>query len=182
MTYDMAGYQVPLLSFVGYSNSGKTTLLVKLIEIFIQRGQRVAILKHTHLQTVESDIQGTDTWRFWEAGTAHVAFLTPDRIVHTHRYARLPPLSEALQGIHDVDLVLLEGYKQGPIPKIEVIRAANVPEPIPDLEGRIACVTDLPDLPFDVPYFGFEDLDALARFIEAWADLSSPLSKELEKG
>jgi len=155
-----------VVSFVGRSNSGKTTLLEKLIALLRQRGYRVGVVKHTLRAGVETDLPGTDTRRLWEAGAEHVAFVTPDRIVHTRRYAELPPLEAALAGVGDVDLLLIEGFKYGPYPKIEVVRAARDPALIPDLEGRIACVTDVPDLACDGPIFPFDDVAGLADLVE----------------
>jgi len=156
----------PIVSFVGRSNSGKTTLLEKLLVLLRQRGYRVGVVKHTVRADVETDLPDTDTRRLWEAGAAHVAFVTPDRIVHTRRYAEPPPLEVALAGVGDVDLALIEGFKYGPYPKIEVVRAARDPALIPDLEGRIACVTDVPDLVCGVPQFAFADVKGLADFVE----------------
>ena len=156
----------PIVSFVGRSNSGKTTLLEKLIVLLRQRGYRVGVVKHTMRADVETDLPGTDTRRLWEAGADHVAFVTPDRIVHTRRYTELPPLEMALAGVRDVDLVLIEGFKYGPYSKIEVVRAARDPALITDLEGRVACVTDVPDLACAVPRFAFDDVARLADFIE----------------
>lgn len=158
---------IPIIAFAGRSNSGKTTLLEKLILLLRQRGYRVGVVKHTVRADVETDLPGTDTRRLWEAGAEHVAFVTPDRIVHTHRYAELPPLEMALAGVGDVDLVLIEGFKYGPYPKIEVVRAARDPALIPDLQGRIACVTDVSDLPCGVPKFAFDDVVGLADFVES---------------
>lgn len=158
---------IPIIAFVGRSNSGKTTLLEKLIGLLRERGHRVGVVKHTVRADVETDLPGTDTRRLWEAGAEHVAFVTPDRIVHTHRYAELAPLEAALAGVRDVDLMLIEGFKYGPYPKIEVVRAARDPALIPDLQGRVACVTDVPDLLYGVPKFAFDDVVGLADFIES---------------
>ena len=78
----------PIVSFVGRSNSGKTTLLERLIPLLQQRGYRVGVIKHTLRQNIETDIPGTDTRRMWDAGADHVAFVSADRIVHTRRYHR----------------------------------------------------------------------------------------------
>jgi len=165
MMGDVMG-RFPVVSFVGRSNSGKTTLLEKLIVLLRQRGYRVGVVKHTLRENVETDIPGTDTHRMWDAGAEHVAFVTPDRIVHTQRYAQAPTLDLALAGIHDVDIVIAEGFKRGPFPKIEVTRAARDPNLIPDVDGRIACVTDVPDLECAVPRFAFDDVVGLADFVE----------------
>ncbi len=157
---------VPIVSFVGRSNSGKTTLLERLIPLLQQRGYRVGVIKHTLRQAVETDIPGTDTRRLWDAGAAQVVFVAGDRIVHTRRYAAPPTFEMALAGIADVDLVIAEGFKHGSFPKIEVTRAARDPHLLPDVEGRIACVTDVPDLAHELPHFGLDDVAALADFIE----------------
>lgn len=161
-----SGTSLPLISFVGRSNSGKTTLLEKLIPVLMARGHRVAVAKHTHQKGVETDIEGKDTRRLWDIGAAHIAFVTPDRIVHTHRYAETPPLEAALVDIRDVDLIIVEGYKLGSYPKIEVVRAARHPVPIPDLENRVAFVTDMAELCCDTPCFGLEDIEPLTDFVE----------------
>jgi molybdopterin-guanine dinucleotide biosynthesis protein MobB len=114
---------IPCLGFIGRSNSGKTTLLEKLLGELGRRGYRVAVVKHTLRPDVETDFPGKDTRRLWDAGAAHTVLATPDRIVHTRRYATPPTLAEALAVVHDVDLILIEGYKQGDFPKIEVVRA-----------------------------------------------------------
>lgn len=167
-------HSLPVLGFFGRSGSGKTTLLEKVIGELARRGYRVAVLKHTRARNVETDLPGKDTRRLWEAGAAHTAFLVSDRIVHTHRYAAEPPLSEALAGIHDVDLILVEGDKHDALPKLEVVRAACDPQPIPEITGRIAYVTDVADLPDaeGLPHFSLEDVPALADFIERQLSLT----------
>jgi len=131
----------------------------------------VAVVKYTHHRHLQTDQPGKDTWRFEQAGAVHTTLWSPDRVVHTHRYARPPSPDLVLQDVHDVDVILIEGYKGGHYPKIEVVRAARVdshpedPVLIPDLEDRVACVTDLPDPPFEGPTFPFYQVDALADFI-----------------
>ncbi len=174
----------PIVSFVGRSNCGKTTLLEKLIPALTKRGYRTAVVKHTHHREVETDVPGTDSRRLWDAGADHVTFVTPNRVAHTHRYETAdateaaPSLAEALRGIHGVDVILMEGYKAAgfikskraadthPVPKIEVVRSACDPAPIPGLKGRLAYVTEIPDLSRTLPCFKFEDLTGLMDFIE----------------
>lgn len=158
---------IPCLGFIGRSNSGKTTLLEKLLGELGRRGYRVAVVKHTLRPDVETDFPGKDTRRLWDAGAGHTVLATPDRIVHTRRYATPPTLAEALAAVRDVDLILIEGYKQGDFPKIEVVRAARDPHLVPGVVGRIACVTDVSGLDCAGPRFDFAALPALADFIEA---------------
>ncbi|MBN2006233.1 MAG: molybdopterin-guanine dinucleotide biosynthesis protein B [Anaerolineae bacterium] len=158
---------IPVVAFVGRSNSGKTTIVERLLPVLKARGYRVAVVKHTLRNDIESDLPGKDTRRFWDAGAAHTTLATADRIVHTRRYEDVPSLEMALRGVCDVDLILLEGYKEGLHPKIEVVRAARDPHLLHDLAGRVACVTDVAGLPWDGPCFGFDDIPALADFIVA---------------
>ncbi|MEA3309267.1 MAG: molybdopterin-guanine dinucleotide biosynthesis protein B [Chloroflexota bacterium] len=157
---------IPCLGVIGRSNSGKTTLLEKLIGELTRRGYRVAVLKHTRHPGVQTDLPGKDTRRLWEAGAVHTTFLTPDRLVQTQRYAEEPQLARVLAGIRDVDLILIEGYKRSAFPKIEVVRAARDPHPLPGIAGRIAYVTDLPALAGDLPLFELNAIEPLVAFVE----------------
>ncbi len=157
---------IPIVAFVGRSNSGKTTVVERLLPVFGARGYRIAVVKHTLRRDIESDLPGKDTRRFWDAGAVHTTLATADRIVHTQRYDAPPSLEIALRGVGEVDLILLEGYKDGSQPKIEVVRAARDPDLLPDLAGRVACVSDVSGLSWDGPCFGFDDIPALADFIQ----------------
>ncbi len=158
---------IPVVGFVGYSNSGKTTLLEKLLVELNGRGYRVAVLKHTYRAGLETDIPGKDTRRLWEAGAAQTILYAPDRLVSTLRCVEEPPLAAALALVAPgADLIIVEGDKRGAFPKIEVVRAARAATLLPDIEGRVVCVTDVPELPWDGPRFGLEAVGALADFIE----------------
>ncbi len=156
-----------VVAFVGRSGSGKTTLLTQVIPALAALGVRAAVVKHAPDHAVVTDCPGSDTHRFWAAGAQHVALAARDRVVHTHRYAADPGLSATLSGVHDVDLILLEGYKRSGVPKVEVIRGACNPQPLSGLVGRIACVTDVTDMVLEVPCFGFDAVAPLAAFLMA---------------
>ncbi len=156
---------IPTIGFVGRSNSGKTTLIEKLLAEFARRGLRVAVVKHTMHRHVETDIPGKDSRRYWEAGAAQTVLVAGDRVVMTRR-AREPSVDEVLAEIEGVDLIIVEGHKQADYPKIEVIRAARDPNRIPGLEKIVACVSDLPDLDCGpLPRFSFEAIVPLADFV-----------------
>lgn len=158
--------QIPMVAIVGRSNSGKTTVIEKLVPLLAEAGVRVAVVKHAPIHGVQTDVAGTDTFRFWEAGARHVTLVARDRIAQVHRYGDgAADLTAALRDIHDVDLVILEGFKASPVPKIEVIREARDPDPIDGLEGRIAVVSDVAGLELGCPRFGFAGLSDLAAFI-----------------
>lgn len=155
----------PMVAFVGRSGCGKTTLLEQVVAELTRRGYRVAVVKHTRHHDVATDLPGSDTRRFWEAGAAEAMLVTPDRVARVRRCAVEPALEEMAATITDVDLIVVEGYKQAALPKLEVVRAACDPEPIPTVEGRIAFVTDVPALAGDLPCLDLNDSQAVADFI-----------------
>ncbi len=159
--------QVPILSVVGKSNSGKTTLLVKLIPELKRRGLRVATIKHHSRPGFEIDRQGKDTWRFAEAGSDHVVLAAPDKIASIRRLDREMSLDEIADGIKDVDLILTEGYIRSEKPAVEVVRAERSQDLISNPEQLIAVITDS-RLEVDCPQFDLDDASSIADFIERW--------------
>lgn len=157
---------IPIVSFVGYSGSGKTTLLEKLIHELKRRGYRLAVIKHHHERIIQFDRPGKDSWRFAQAGADHVVLAGPDGAAHLRTFTQKPTLAEIASGIQDVDLILTEGYKDAAAPKVEVRRAQAESSPIPDLDNRVAIVSDQP-LRLGVPQFDLDDAERLADFIEA---------------
>ncbi|MCB0211551.1 MAG: molybdopterin-guanine dinucleotide biosynthesis protein B [Anaerolineae bacterium] len=157
---------IPIVSIVGKSNSGKTTLLEKLIPVLRRRGYRIGTIKH-HAQTdFEIDYPGKDTWRHYEAGAEAVLISAPGKMALIERSSdTVPPVIELAQRIKEVDLILTEGFKSDTTPKIEVVRAARSQAPVCVVEDLTALVTDIP---FDLalPCFGLDDIEPLADFIE----------------
>lgn len=156
----------PIVSVVGKSNSGKTTLLEKLIPELRRRGYRVGVVKHHAHADFEFDVPGKDTWRMAQAGAEAVAIASPGKIGLVRRMEREPSLDEVVALFADgVDIVLTEGYKWAGKPKIEVSRAARSTTLICDPSELLAVATDHPlDLP--VPQFGLDDITGLADLIE----------------
>lgn len=163
---DMAKLErIPVVALVGRSGSGKTTLLVALIAALSRRGVRVAAIKHSPLHHVESDVPGTDSYRYWEAGAAHVGLVATDRVVHTQRCQNEPDLAAVIADVVGVDLILLEGYKRSSVEKMELIRSACDPIPLEGLTCRVAYVTDVAMPAADCPVFGLDEVDRLANFL-----------------
>lgn len=158
------GSLIPVISIVGgKSNSGKTTLLEKLIREAKQRGWRVATIKHD-VHGFEMDQPGKDTWRHDRAGADVVAISSPKRIAILERVSEDQPLNEILSRIEGVDIIFTEGYKHADKPKIEVFRAAVHQELFSKLEELIAIASDVK---FDngIPCFGLDDAQGICDLI-----------------
>jgi len=153
----------PVISIVGKSDVGKTTLLENLIRELKARGYRVATVKHD-AHSFELDQPGKDTWRHAQAGSDHVVIASPARIAHIQRIERELTLPEIVATIDDVDIILTEGYKRGPAPKIEVSRAEKGRELLCSREELVALVTDQP-FDMDVPQFELNDTKGLADLV-----------------
>ena len=112
---------IPIVSVVGKSNAGKTTLLEKLIPELKRRGYRVATVKHD-AHSFEMDEPGKDTWRHRQAGADVVVISSKDKMAMIRRVDEELSLLEIADTITGVDIILTEGFKRGPAPKIEVSR------------------------------------------------------------
>jgi molybdopterin-guanine dinucleotide biosynthesis protein B len=163
----------PIVSFVGKSNSGKTTVIEKILPLLKKRGLRIAVIKHA-LHGFEIDRRGKDSFRHKAAGADAVVVASPS-CVAVVRDASNPALDELLQYVSDMDLVFTEGFKRERHPKIEVLRAERGgPLLCADDPTLTAVVTDLA-VSLSVPVFGLEQIEDLAGFIverflkEAWS-------------
>ena len=154
-----------VVSIVGRSKSGRTTLLEKMVRELKQRGYRVGTVKHHSHPGFELDRPGKDTWRHAEAGSDHVVIAAPDKVASIRRVDREPTLDEITAAMSDVDVVLTEGYLRSGRFKIEVVRAARATEPICEPDELLALATDLP-LAYAVPRFDLDDAAGLVDLIE----------------
>lgn len=144
-----------ILSIVGRKGAGKTTLTVALASELARRGRRVMTMKHTH-HTADVDRPGTDSWRHFQEGRAErVLLATPGmRVLFERGEDEYDPIALARRHLADADIVLAEGFKDAPIPKIEVFRSSVASSPIYDAGSAeaalwAALVTD--DLDFEAP-------------------------------
>ncbi|WP_258359634.1 molybdopterin-guanine dinucleotide biosynthesis protein B [Moorella sulfitireducens (nom. illeg.)] len=157
--------KIPIISVVGKSDVGKTTLLTKLLPEIKRRGYRVATIKHdTH--GFDIDRPGKDTWRHAEAGADVVVISSPTKIAIIEKVEAELSLDAIAERIENVDLIITEGYKRGDKPKIEVHRAAVSSELLCTPEELLAVATDEP-LPVDVPCYDLDDAAGLVDLIEA---------------
>jgi molybdopterin-guanine dinucleotide biosynthesis protein MobB len=157
---------IPIISVVGTSDSGKTTLLEKLIPELKARGYRVATVKHdTH--GFDVDHEGKDSWRMKRAGADVVIISSPSRIAVIQDVDRDHALEELRDRLRlDVDIIISEGYKRGPHPKIEVFRMGHRPDLLcgPG-DNLLAIASDVP-MELGVPCVDINDAKALADLIE----------------
>ena len=118
----MANKGIPLVSFVGRSNTGKTTVIERLIPILRERGLKVAVIKH-HPHDFEIDNPGKDTYRYKQAGATMGILASPQKVAVVEDTETELTLEEIItRYIHDVDLLIVEGFKREEIPKIEVFQ------------------------------------------------------------
>jgi molybdopterin-guanine dinucleotide biosynthesis protein B len=154
------------IGIIGYSNTGKTTLIEKLIPLFTARGLRVAAIKNAH-HGFDMDRPGKDSFRYREAGAAQVLIATGLRWALLTETAQRPAtLDELLAELAPCDLVIVEGFKsEGHIPRIEVRRQTNTEPPIfPHDANVIALATDRP-LDTSLPQLDLDDATKIAAFI-----------------
>lgn len=155
--------ETPVVSVVAFSGTGKTTMIEKLIPVLTSRGLRVAVIKHD-AHDFEVDKKGKDSWRMTQAGAAVTAICSATKAAIMEN--RPVTMETVISRVYDVDLIITEGYKHGPWPKIALMREANgKPLPVPP-EECIAIMSDV-HIETETPQLSLEDVDALADIIIA---------------
>jgi molybdopterin-guanine dinucleotide biosynthesis protein B len=165
-----------VIGFSGYSGSGKTTLVESLIPAMRLRGLRVSVVKHAHHQ-FDVDHPGKDTWRHREAGAFEIVVASSKRLVMMREFEQPASLSvhHLLAELYEgVDWVLVEGFKQSDLHKIEVWRAASCqPVRYPNDDFIVAIATDSPDQlpqPTNLDVLDLNNPDALVDWLLRYAD------------
>jgi molybdopterin-guanine dinucleotide biosynthesis protein B len=146
----------------GWKNAGKTTLAERLVAEFVQRGWRIATIKHAH-HAVDIDRPGTDSWRHRAAGASEVALVGGQRYAIMREQAE-PTLAEVFSRLAPADLVLIEGFKSDPHPKIEV-RADNTRPMEMAAHNIVAIASDERPPAGALPWFTRNDIATIADFI-----------------
>ena len=153
-----------VICIVGRSQSGKTTLIEKLIPVLRNKGYRIGTIKHSH-HIFDFDKSGKDSWRHKDAGAEAVIIASPGKIAMV-KNDHQGTLDSLVDYFSDLDLVITEGYKGARKPKIEVVRAARHDDALLREDSHLAAVVTDADLEIEQPVFGLEDIDNLADFIE----------------
>jgi molybdopterin-guanine dinucleotide biosynthesis adapter protein len=164
-----------VFGFAGWSGSGKTTLIEQIIAHLSSTGVRVSLVKHAH-HDFDFDIPGKDSYRHRKAGATEVLVTSAQRYALIHELNGGEELNwkEAVSQISPCDLVLIEGFKRAPIPKLEIWRA-DVGKPLlfpTDTHICGICTDDTLPLGLKEPNgqrFGLNDVAVIAAFVRASA-------------
>ena len=157
---------IPIVSIVGKSGSGKTTLLEQVIGRLTGKGHRVGTIKHD-AHDFEIDYEGKDSWRHKQAGASTVVLASRNKVAVVKDVKKEWSLERlALAFADDHDIIITEGFKQSPFPKIEVIRKACSLKPLCSKDKTlIAIATDI-KARGKLPRFDINDIEGIADFIE----------------
>jgi len=168
----MKAFATKVFGIAGFSGSGKTTLIEQLIPRLTARGLKVSVIKHAH-HGFDIDRPGKDSYRHREAGASEVMLTGAQRwaLLHELRDEPEPTLDEYLAHFSPCDLVLVEGFKNEPVPKLEVYRPANGKPPLwPENPNVVAVATDEP-VKTHLPVLDLNDIDAIAEFVVTTLEL-----------
>lgn len=173
-----AGGSTPVIGIAGWKKSGKTTLAENLIAEFVRRGLKVATVKHAH-HDFQIDDDATDSARHRRAGASQVAIVSAKRwaLITELRDAPEPSLAQVISRLEPCDLLIVEGYKSAPIPKIEVRRSAAFgSEPLAGSDPNvIAVAADHATDGYGRPVFALDDIAKIADFIAGALELRKAL-------
>lgn len=157
---------IPVVSIVGKSNAGKTTLIERIIPELVRRGYRVATIKHD-VHGFEIDHEGKDSWRHKKAGASTVVISSPWKIAVVNDVDRDHEIGEIRElYIRDADIILSEGYKRNDFPKIEVYRTELKRELLCRKEDNLIAVASDQPLDVEVPCVALNDAAAIVDIIE----------------
>ncbi len=168
-----------VFGFAGYSGSGKTTLIENVIPVLIEQGVRVSLIKHAH-HAFDVDQPGKDSYRHRQAGATEVMLTSASRWVLMHEIVGQPEpeLPQQLRRMSPCDIVLVEGFKKQPIPKLEIHRKAHgAPFLFPDDPHIVAIASD-EAIDTAMPQFALDDYQTIAAFVLTNAAQFDPDSQE----
>jgi molybdopterin-guanine dinucleotide biosynthesis protein B len=147
------------------SNSGKTTLIEKVVRILKKRGLRVAVVKHAS-KGFELDHRGKDSWRFREAGADAMVLVGPDSLALIRTIEQEPSLQEIEEIVGNADIVIREGFKHDAVNKIEVFRTGVTGiQPLCLADPSIIALVSSDPVGVSIPRFDWNDAASVADFI-----------------
>jgi len=167
MTNNRNSNHPPIFGIIGWKDSGKTTLVERLIEEFTIRGKVVSAIKHAH-HSFEIDHKHRDSYKFRSAGARRTVVVSRNRwaMIHELRDEEEPALEELLDHVGACDLVLIEGYKNAAFAKIEARNSANNNKPLSPQDSHIVALAIRGEMQTDtLPVFDIDDISSIADFI-----------------
>ena len=161
------------IGFAGWSGSGKTTLIEKLIPQFTRRSLRVSLIKHAH-HTFDVDQPGKDSYRHRQAGASEVLVTSSRRWVLMHELhgEQEPKFEEQLRHLSPCDLLIVEGFKYAPIPKIEVWRAETGEPLLHSNDPHFVAVATDARIESRLPILDLNNVDAISAFVVTHLELA----------
>lgn len=171
-----------ILGIAGWSGAGKTTLIVRIIPLLRARGLRVATIKHAH-HGFDIDIPGKDSYEHRAAGAGEVIVVSPRRVAQVQELLgeAEPGLPTLLRRLGPCDLVLVEGFKHAPYPKLEVFRTmSGKPPRHPDDPTIAAIASDIGFPGVNLPRVHIDDLPAIVELALAHAEPVDAVLRRIE--
>ena len=173
---DAPAAPAPAVAFIGYQNSGKTTLVEKVIAVLTARGLRVGSIKHHGHHRFDIDVPGKDSWRHAEAGSRHVGLICANRYAEYADTDQEFPLDDLLERYTDVDVVIVEGYKTAGLPNVVVarsgvdrLRGSSSLDLVDDATLAIACNDTLANhIHINLPVADINDAATVANVVEGY--------------
>jgi molybdopterin-guanine dinucleotide biosynthesis protein B len=160
------------IGFIGYSNTGKTTLIEKLVPLFTAHGLRVAAIKHAH-HGFDMDRPGKDSYRYREAGAQQVLIATAERWALLTETPRPATLVDLVAQLAPCDLVIIEGFRsEGTFPRIEVRRRNNTEPPLFPHDPNVIAVAADHAVETSLPVLDLNDAAKIATFVTSHLHLS----------
>lgn len=154
-----------IVAVCGVKNSGKTTLLTRIVEVLTGQGIKVAVIKHDG-HDFACDVPGTDSYRLKEAGAYGTAVFSRNRMF-LHKTGSGAHVEDFIQMFPEADIILIEGMKESSYSKIEVIREGISEMPVSNPEGRFLIVTDRNPAEYEEETAGFEETEQITERILA---------------
>lgn len=162
--------QQKVFAISGIKNSGKTTLICNLLDIFKEKGIKAAVIKHDGHE-FSADVPGTDTYRQLQTGAYATAVFSAGKFMVVKQQPHTSE-TELMQFFPEADLILLEGFKYSTYPKIEIVRRGNSEKCVCDETYLMAVATNLEpekrnalSLPEHIPVFDLDSAEEIADFI-----------------
>ena len=151
-----------VIAISGVKNSGKTTLIQRILPKLTAEGLNVAVIKHDG-HSFQADPVDTDTGKYIEAGAYGTAIFDGEK----YKIIKCSTIDEQdlIQLFPEADVILLEGLKYSTWPKIEIIRAGNSAQPVCSSDTLLALVTDVPDIQSTAPAIPIDDIDGVVKVI-----------------